>query len=241
MAVEDIGNHGLEFLAFGLVHHVRVIHPDHGAVGWNHRHIKVVDFLELNRFRIRGSGHASQFIVHAEVILDRYARKSLIFLTNPNALLGFDGLMQPIRPASAGHETTGKFINDDDFAVLNYIVNVALKNGMSLQRLVDMVQGPDLRRVIQVTHTENTLNFRYPLFGERCGSELLVNGVIDLALETWNNSIERVIFLGGFFCRAGNNQWRPSFINQDVIHFINNGKMQFTLDIIFKIKLHIIA
>jgi len=33
VTVEDIGNHGLEFLTLGLVHHVRVIHSDHGAVG----------------------------------------------------------------------------------------------------------------------------------------------------------------------------------------------------------------
>ena len=112
---------------------------------------------------------------------------------------------------------------------------------MSFQRLVDVVQGANLSRVIQVTHAENTLNFRHSLFGERCGSEFFVNGVIDLTLETWDDPIERVVFLGGFFCRTGNNQRCPGFVNQDVIHFINDGKMQLTLNIILKIEFHVIA
>ena len=149
--------------------------------------------------------------------------------------------MQPVRPAPAGHETTGEFINDDDFAILNHIINIPLKNGMGFQCLVDMVQGADLGRVVQVPHAENALNLCYPFFGERCGSEFFVNGVINLTLETRDDPIERVILLGGFFRGTGNNQRRPGFVNQDVIHFINNGKMQLTLHIIFQIELHIIA
>ncbi len=41
--------------------------------------------------------------------------------------------MQSVRPATAFHFTTGVLINDKHLAILDHIVNITLKQGMSLK------------------------------------------------------------------------------------------------------------
>ena len=57
--------------------------------------------------------------------------------------------MQPIGPAPSIHHASGEFIDDDDFIVANNIVFVAVKNLMSFDRLVDVVNKRDVACVIK--------------------------------------------------------------------------------------------
>ena len=40
--------------------------------------------------------------------------------------------MQTIGPAAARHHAPGELVDDDDFAIFDYIIDVALVNGMGL-------------------------------------------------------------------------------------------------------------
>ena len=51
--------------------------------------------------------------------------------------LGLDSLVQTLAVAASFHQTTGKFVDDDNFAILSDdIILVALKQGTCLESLI---------------------------------------------------------------------------------------------------------
>ena len=54
-------------------------------------------------------------------------------------LLGLDGLVQALRVAAAVHEAAGELVDDEDLAVLDDVVHVALEHELRLQRLLQVV------------------------------------------------------------------------------------------------------
>ena len=49
-----------------------------------------------------------------------------------HVLLGLDGLMQALGVPAAEHQTAGELIDDDDLAVLDDVVDVALHDAVGL-------------------------------------------------------------------------------------------------------------
>ena len=77
----------------------------------------------------------ASFVIEAEIILDRDRRERLRFALDLDAFLGFDGLVQAIAPAAAGHQTAGVFIDDDDLVFLNDVLHVLLIKAVGLEQL----------------------------------------------------------------------------------------------------------
>ena len=241
VTIDDVLDHRVEFFALRLVHYVRVVDADHRAVGRNHDDVQIVDLLEFDRLGVRGAGHAAQLVVHAEVVLDRDRRQRLVLFPDAHALFRLDRLMQAVGPAPARHQATGEFVHDDDFAVLHHVVHVALENGVGLQRLVDVVQAADLRRVVQVAHAQNAFDLGDAVFGQGRGLQLFVDGVIGLALQTRNHAVDGVVFFRGFFGRSGNDERGARLVDQDVVHLVHDGEVQLALRIFFEGELHVVA
>ena len=128
-----------ELLFFGAVDDVLILHADHRPVGGDHGDFELVDLLELGRFGFGRTGHAGQLLVHAEVVLEGDGGERLILALDLDAFLGFDGLVQTIAPAAAGHQAAGELVDDDHFAVLHDVILVALEEHVGLQRLLDVV------------------------------------------------------------------------------------------------------
>ena len=78
-------------------------------------------------------------MIEAEVVLEGDGRQRLVFLADVDAFLGFDGLVQTVGPAAAGHQAAGEGVDDDDFAVLHHVVHVALVESVGLDRGFDVV------------------------------------------------------------------------------------------------------
>ena len=76
-------------------------------------------------------------MVHAEVVLQRDGGKGLCGGFDLDALLGFDGLVQAIAPATTLHDTTCLLIDDLDLAVLrDDVINVPVEHAECLEQLV---------------------------------------------------------------------------------------------------------
>ena len=105
---------------------------DHRPVGRDGDHVEAVDLEELLLLGHRRAGHAGQLVVEAEVVLegDRGERHRLAL--DAQALLGLDGLVEALRPAAAGHLAAGELVDDDDLAVLDDVVAVALVERVGL-------------------------------------------------------------------------------------------------------------
>ena len=88
-------------------------------------HVQTVNAEKLLFFGQSSTGHARQFFIHAEVILDGDGRMGNIFRLHLHAFFGFHRLMEPIGPTPPRHHTSGEFVHDDDLTVLNDIFFVA--------------------------------------------------------------------------------------------------------------------
>ena len=80
--------------------------------------VQVVDLDELLLLGLRGTGHAGQLVVEAEVVLERDRRERDVLLLDAHALLRLDRLVQALRPAPAFHDAAGELVDDLDLAVL---------------------------------------------------------------------------------------------------------------------------
>ena len=120
---------GAEFTGFGAENQIIFIDTNNWAVRWNLNYIKGIDLLELFSFGKGSTSHTRELIVKTEEVLERDSRKSHGLFFNYDAFLGFNGLMEPFAVATTLHETTGVFINDNNFAgISDDIIAVALEN-----------------------------------------------------------------------------------------------------------------
>ena len=63
--------------------------------------------------------------------------------------LGFQRLVQAFRIAAARHHAAGELVDDDDLAVADDVVLVALEQAVRLQRIVDVVDDGDVLDVVE--------------------------------------------------------------------------------------------
>ena len=136
LTVADVGNNRGVFFFRRTIDLVVAILADHRQVGWDNDGFQAIDLLELIGFRIGRTGHAGKLAVHAEIVLEGDRGQRLVFILNRHAFLGLDSLVQPFRPAAAGHQASREFIDDDDLAILNNIVLIAQKEIMGTQRRI---------------------------------------------------------------------------------------------------------
>src|SRR5207247_11401308 len=66
---------------------------------------------ELLLLRLRGTGHAGELLVEAEVVLQGDRGERDVLLLDPHALLRLDGLMQALAPAAAFQDRKSTRLN----------------------------------------------------------------------------------------------------------------------------------
>jgi hypothetical protein len=85
--------------------------------------------------------------IQTEIVLEGDRGQGLVFSLNRHSLLGFNGLMQPIRPAPSGHGAPGELIDDDHFVFANDVFHIAVKQSMRrADRRSNDETRPDWRR-----------------------------------------------------------------------------------------------
>jgi hypothetical protein len=112
-ALDFVGD-GDVFFALAAIDDVGIFLPPHLAVGGNGDDVELVDFPELGRLGHGGAGHAADFVVELEEVLQRDGGEGLRFFLDFDAFLGLDGLVQAVAPLAAFHFAAREFIDDDD-------------------------------------------------------------------------------------------------------------------------------
>ena len=100
--------------------------------------------------------------------------------------------MKTFVKTTAVHKTTCKFVNDDNFAVLDNIVNIKLHNAVGLDSLIYMVLNCKVIGIGKVFNTEKFFGFLNTALCEGCCFLLFINNII--------NVVFLVIFLHILFC-----------------------------------------
>ena len=81
---------------------------------------------ELAGLGLGRTGHAGELLVHAEVVLEGDRGEGLVLLLDLHPFLRLDRLVEALRPAPPGKDAAGELVDDQDLAVLDDVVDVAL-------------------------------------------------------------------------------------------------------------------
>ena len=173
----DLVGDGEVFFLRGAVDDVGIFEAPHLAVGGDDDDVELVDLVELGGFGFGGAGHAAEFFVHAEVVLEGDGGERLVFLADGDAFLGFDGLVETVGPAAAGHEAAGELVDDDDLALFDDVLDVALVEVVGLDGGLDVVLEIPVFGVGDVADAEELFDFFPALVGDGDGAGLFVDDV----------------------------------------------------------------
>ena len=225
----------------------------HDAVGGDDDDVELVDGVELGGFGFGGAGHAGELFVEAEVVLEGDGGEGLILFADLDAFLGFDGLMEAVGPAAAGHEAAGELVDDDDFAVLDDVLDVALVEGVGLDGDFDVVLHVPVFGVGDVADAEKLFDLLEAFVGDGDGAGFFVDYVIagpgfgfegldELALfELRNDLVGDGVFVGGLVGGAGDDEGGAGFVDEDGIDFVDDAVEVAALDLVGELELHVVA
>ena len=234
-------HNGVELRLLRLVDHVVQVLADVGLVGGNLHDVQRVDVLELVLFRLRRTRHAGELVVHAEIVLEGDGRQCAAFALNGHMLLGFNRLMQTLGVAAANHQAAREFINDDDLIVLYHVIHVALHQEVGAQGAADVVVQLGIFRVVDVGDAERGFDALGALVGQADGLFLLFNLEVNVALERADDRVHSRVEVGRFVARAGDNQRGARFVNQDGVHFVDDGEVVAALHQLALADDHVVA
>ncbi len=227
----DLGQDRRVFLALGAINLVVLVEARHLHIGRDFHDFELVDVEQFVGFGSGGAGHARELLVHAEVVLERDRGQRLVFRLHRLMLLGFQRLVQAFRIAPARHHAAGEFVDDDDLAVPDDVILVALEQRVRAQRLIDVVHGRDVLDLVQLLLValelagvaQQRLHLLHAGFGQRRGALLLVDVVIGF-VQRRDVAVDGIVEFRAVVERPGNDQRRPRLVDQDRVDFVDDGE-----------------
>ena len=241
VAVLDLVADGAELPALVLVDDVvRVLALDR-LVRRDDVDVQLVDLVELLGLGVGGAGHAGQLLVEAEVVLVADRRQRLVLFLDLDAFLGLDGLVQAVRPAAARHLSAGELVDDDDLAVIDQVVDVALVERVRLQRLRDVVQPLDVGRVVEVADAQALLDPLDPGVGQDGRVRLLVDGVVDVLAQAGDDPVDLLVQVGRLLRRARDDERRARLVDQDRVDLVDDREVVAALNVALDRVLDVVA
>ena len=254
VAILDVLEHRVELGVAVEEHLVRRIHAHGRLVGRDHHHFQAVDALEFVGLGVGRAGHAGQLLVHAEQVLEGDAGQRLVLALHRHAFLRFHGLMQTVGPAPARQGAAGEFVDDHHLAIADDVVHVALVDGMRAHRRIEVVDHAQVAAGVQVVALGDDARLAQQLFGMFHAGfgqvdllALLVHPEIALAFflglagQVRDDAVDADVQLGRFVGRAGNDQRGTRLVDQDRVHFVDDGVMQAALVAVGLAQRHVVA
>ena len=163
-AVLDVLDNGLELLVLGQIHEIGPVLADHGHMGRDDHDLEPIDLLKLRGLGIRRTGHAGELLVEAEIVLESDGGQGLVLVLDRHSFLGFHRLMQPLRPAPAGHGSSGELVDNDHLAITNDVIDVPGEQRVGAQTRVEMMHQHDVAGVVQAFSRLQHARFLEQLF-----------------------------------------------------------------------------
>ena len=178
MALLNLSDNSEIFTMLIFKDNVVMVDTDDGFIGRNLDNVQMINLSELSFLGHTGTGHAGQFLIRTEEVLEGDGREGLRLLHDLNALFCLDSLMQAFIITTPLHQTTGKFVNDNDLTVFNNVVDLVVHTAVGLDSLVDMVQQGHIFGVHQVVDAESFFSLCDTLRGQSSSFCLFVDDIV---------------------------------------------------------------
>ena len=226
---------------------VRLILANHRAMGRDRDDLELVDLVELLGLGHRRAGHARELVVQAEVVLERDRRERHGLALDLDALLRLDRLVKTLGPAATRHLPAGELVDDDDLAVLDDVVAIALVQGMGAERLLEVAREAGVG-VVEVLDPEELLDLVDAFLGRRDGAVLEVDEevaalllALGTALQPGNEPREGEVQIRRFLGLAADDQRRPCLVDEDVVDLVDDRVGALPLDPLGEVRDHVVA
>ena len=131
----DFTNNRIELLSSCFVDRVICILTDIRTISGDGQDPKLINIMKLLSLGLGRSGHPGQFGIETEIVLNGDCGESLSLSLDLDPFLCFNRLVESFAPTATRHQTAGMFIDDDDFIILNDILNVAFVEAVGLKKL----------------------------------------------------------------------------------------------------------
>ena len=257
----NISYHRAEFARLGTIHNIIQILSLYRAVCGNFHNVHPIDITEFFFLCFRRTCHTAFLSIFIEIVLEGNRCQSFALSAHLYVFLRLDCLMQTVGIASARHHTPRKFINDNDFALMNHIILIQMHVIVCLQGIVDIMLQLQIFGIGKVVHGEiffrlcNTFLRQHNRFRLFIQNEvafllnfLLQKGIHCLILiqnttlfQFFNKQICHAIQIRGLGATAGNNQGCSGFVNQNRVNLIDDGIMQVSLHHVFLSYYHVVT
>ena len=225
----DLLGHGQPLFPLGSVDDVGVVDPLHPAIGRNRDDVQMVDLPKLARLGHGGAGHAADFAVELEEVLQRDGGERLRFFLDPHPLLRLHRLVEAVRPLSARHEPAGELVDDHHLVPLHDIIHIALVEMAGLEGIVDQMRPFHVAGGVEALDAGELLSQPHPIFGQRDRVFFFLHLKMLVGLELPGDLIGLGVFGDVVMGRPRNDQRRASLVDQDVVHFVDNGEVEESL------------
>ena len=241
VALQHVLDHRLELLALRAVDEVRHVLADHRQVRRHDDYLEAVDLVQLLGVGHGGAGHAGELLVEAEEVLERDRRVGHGFLLDLHALLGLDGLVQPVRPAASLHQAARELVDDHDVAVAHHVLAIALVDDVRLERRLHVARQPEVLRGEDVVDAQPTLEGLDARFGEVHRARALLDGVVRVALQARHQRVEARVKREVILLRAGDDQRRPRLVDQHRVGLVDDRVVAAALHALVGHLHHVVA
>ena len=239
--VGDLLDHRSVFGVLPFVDQVGLIETHHRPVRRDRDHLELVDLVEFLGLSERGAGHARELVVEAEEVLERDRREGDGLLLDRNALLGFDRLVETVRPATPRHGPPGELVDDDHLAVAHDVVTIAQPQRVRAERLVDLVRLRGVLHLIDVGDPRPLLDLVDALLGERRRLGLLVDRVVVFGHEPRDQARVGVELVGRLARLTADDQRRARLVDEDRVHLVDDRVAQPALHAPVELLGHVVA
>lgn len=239
--LDDVVDDGTELGFLALVDEVAVVHTHHRAVGGNGDDTERVRLVQLGRLGLGGTGHAGELVVQTEVVLQRDRGEGLVLGLDLHLLLGLDGLVHALVVAAPHQDAAGELVDDDDVAVSDDVVLVAL---VELLRLDGVVQVAHQRRVgglVQVVDAQLVLDELDARLVHTHRALLDVHLVVDVLLHHGGDAGELRVPLRRRVRGARDDQRGTGLVDEDRVHLVHHGEVVSALDQVVQRVRHVVA
>ena len=154
--------------------------------------------------------------------------------------------MQALGIAPARHHASGELVDDDDLAVADDVVLVALEELVGAQRLIDVMDERRVGRLVEraflhhADRAQELLGVLVAGFGQIDGALLLVELVI-LAHQLRDDLVDGGVKARAVLGRTGDDERRARLVDQDRVDLVDDGEGVAALDHLRHVVFHIVA
>ena len=137
-------------------------------------------------------------------------------------------------------EPAGELVNNDHLSIPDHVLLVTGFHYLGAQGVFHVVDQVEIFRLIKVGGVGPLLHLGNAVLGQRNGLGAVIDGVVLFGLQPGHQLGESLVVLDRFRGRPADDQRCPGLVDQDVVHFVHDGEIQFPLHTLRGLEGHIV-